>query len=304
MTSMQEILVLKGGTSSERAISLKTASHVENALERLGVKYRSFALGDLPDLFSLSFDGVVYVFNAMHGGYGENGTLQGVLDSLKLPYNGVGREASAIGMSKTLTRLMAASCGIHVAQGMWFPDVSAAPTFTQVAKQFGLPFIVKADAQGCSIGVHLVNDEKQFFEALEQIHGFGDRILIEQFLKGEEITVGMLRGTVLPILRIQHAHAFFSHDAKFHSAQTTEYRELDATPELKAKIEISVRRVCSLLAAQDYIRFDFIIRDGEPYLLEINTLPGLNSHSVFVKSCAIVGVSYDTMISRIINRDR
>lgn len=110
-----------------------------------------------------------------------------------------------------------------------------------------------------------------------------------------------MRGQVLPILRIQHAHAFFSHDAKFSSAQTTGYSELNVTTELKEKIELSVQRVCNLLAVQDYIRFDFIVRDGEPHLLEIDTLPGLNSHSVFVKACAIAGISYDAMISRIIN---
>nr|WP_242487909.1 D-alanine--D-alanine ligase [Pseudomonas sp. TH31] len=300
VAEQRKFLILKGGRSSEREVSLKTAAHVEAAFDRMGLDYKSVELDGFSEWLSLPLKGVDYVFNAMHGGPGEDGTLQALLDGLNIRYNGAGREASAICMSKVLTRLVASASGIRVPEGVWTPCGEPA-NFSRLQATLGASFVVKPDAQGCSIGVSAVNNKEDFDAALSVLNRFNGRVLFEELVSGDEITVGLLDGEILPCLLISHAHSLFSYDAKFNSPETTGYSIAKMPPEVLARVEKDVWRMCSILDIRDYARFDFIIKDGVPFLLEVNTLPGLNSHSVFVKASGLAGMDYDSVIGKIIN---
>ncbi|WP_185019904.1 D-alanine--D-alanine ligase [Pseudomonas brassicacearum] len=300
MTEQRKFLILKGGSSSEREISLKTAAHVEAAFDRMGLDYQSREVNGFSECLSLPLKGVDYVFNALHGGYGEDGTLQAFLDGLDIRYNGAGREASAICMSKVLTRLVASASGVRVPEGVWIPCAETA-NFSRLQSTLGTSFVVKPDAQGCSIGVSAVNSKDDFDAALSILNKFKGRTLFEELVSGDEITVGVLDGEILPFLLISHTHSLFSYDAKFNSPDTTCYSIAQVPPDVVARVEKDVWRMCCILGIRDYARFDFIIKDGVPFLLEVNTLPGLNSHSVFVKASGLAGMDYDSVIGKIIN---
>lgn len=249
----------------------------------MGLNYHSRELNGFSEWLSLPLKGVDYVFSAMHGGYGEDGTLQALLYGLNIRHNGAGCEASAI-----------------CPEGVWIPCGETAD-FSRLQSTLGTSFVVKPDAQGCSIGVSAVNNKDDFDAALSMLNRFNGRVLFEELVSGDEITVGVLDGEILPFLLISHAHSLFSYDAKFHSPETTRYSIAKLPPEVRARVEKDVWRMCSILGIRDYARFDFIIKDAVPFLLEVNTLPGLNSHSVFVKASALAGMDYDSAIEKIIN---
>ena len=164
--------------------------------------------------------------------------------------------------------------------------------------------VVKPDGQGCSLGVGVAGDKGEFERAVLNAKIFNGKLLYEEFVCGEEITVSVLDGEILPFLQIIHTQPFFDFEAKFNSAGT-QYKLVEfLSADVDDAIRTSVRRMCEVLDFGRYARFDFIIKDDVPYLLEINTLPGLNSKSVFVKACLLYGVDYDELIRRIIGRSK
>ncbi len=291
-------LIIKGGDSSEKDVSLRTAECVEAAFCRMGLRYRVLIVKSVRDLIGLHFGDVDYVFNTLHGGEGENGTLQGLLDLLGVDYNGASREASSICMSKILTRLVAVAHSIAVPKGVL--KAPGKSNYNEVTKMLGGRIVVKPDCQGCSIGVSIVDSEEGFDRAVLDAEKFNGRLLFEEFLCGEEITVAVLDGEILPFLSIKHSHDFFDFNAKFKS-KATQYEVAECIPvDVGDVIRASIRTLSGILDFGRYARFDFIVRDSIPYLLEINTLPGLNSKSVFVKACLLFGMDYDEMICKII----
>lgn len=291
-------LIIKGGTSSEKDVSFRTAECVEEAFRRMGLKYQVLTVRSVFDLMASSLEDVDYVFNAMHGGDGENGVVQGILDLLGVSYNGASREASAICMSKILTRFVASASSIRVPKGI--VRGAGRGNYNEIKKLLGERVVVKPDSQGCSIGVSVVSDEVGFERAILNAEVFNDKLLFEEFICGFEITVAVLVGEILPFLSIAHSKGFFDFNAKFNSIDTR-YEVAECIPaSVVDSIKASIRRMCEILELGRYARFDFIVRDGVPYLLEVNTLPGLNSQSVFVKACLLSGVGYDEMICRII----
>ncbi|MFL6874508.1 hypothetical protein ACJ6YJ_06535 [Pseudomonas marginalis] len=295
-------LIIRGGDSSERDVSFRTAECVEESFRRMGLKYQVLTVGSVLDLMDLSLDDVDYIFNAMHGGDGENGVVQGLLDLLGVPYNGASREASSICMSKILTRFVASANSIVVPEGV--VRGAGGIDYNEIRNRLGGRVVVKPDCQGCSIGVSVVVDDVGFERAVLNAEVFNGRLLFEEFVCGFEITVAVLAGEILPFLSITHSKDFFDFNAKFNSSDTR-YEVADCIPESVVDlIKASICRLCEILNFGRYARFDFIVREGIPYLLEVNTLPGLNAQSVFVKACLLSGVGYDEMICRIIGSSK
>lgn len=288
--------IIKGGNSSEKDVSLRTAACVEAAFSRMGINYRSQTIRSSFDLAALPLKEVDYVFNAMHGGDGENGIVQSILDLSGVPYNGANRETSTVCISKFLTRCVASANAITVPKGV----IGATDNFFNLQRLLGNRFIVKPDSQGCSIGVNLVSDEDQFKRAVLEACRFNDRLLFEEFIYGREITVAILDGQILPFLSIRHSQDIFNFDAKFKSKDTLYDVANSLSAHVSDLIRANVNTMRATLKLEHYARFDFIIRDDTPYLLEINTLPGLNTQSVFVKACLLAGIHYDEMIRKII----
>lgn len=292
----ERIAILTGGDSSERDVSLQTAASVEGAFGRLGIDCELFDVANFRQALSVRLDRFTRVFLALHGGFGEDGTVQAYLTGIGMPYNGASPQASAICMSKVLTKYVAQGVGIRVPQSIFCPH-NTSVSFSDATGRLGDRFIVKPDGEGCSIGISLVHDCREFDQAVKVASSFGRGILLEEFVEGQEITVGYLDREILPPLAIGFAQDFFSFEAKFESDETTNFSFIDLGVSSQEKVERAVSALGSVLRIADYFRTDFIIRDGDPYLLEVNTLPGLNRHSVFPQACLQASIGYDRVIA-------
>lgn len=296
------IAIITGGDSSEREVGLKTAASVVASYQRLGIDHQVFDVADFREVLRLNLSGFSRVFIALHGGFGENGILQGYLDGLKIPYNGPSPQASAICMDKLLTKYVAHGLGIHVPQFLFYPKDSDI-SFEDARKRFGDRFIVKPNAEGCSIGVSLIKGNfGEFADAVKRASAFGRGVLIEEFIEGQELSVCYFYGQMLPSMALTYTDAIFSWGAKYESEDTK--KEFVA---LKPAVQQSVNRDGVAIAKAlglDYYRNDVIICDGVPYLIEINTLPGLTTHSLFPRACAKSNVGFDDMVEMLTATNR
>ncbi|WP_430252408.1 D-alanine--D-alanine ligase family protein [Neorhizobium sp. DAR64860/K0K1] len=295
-----KILLLKGGNSSEREISLHTGSSVEQALVALQMPFDVVDVPSLKEVMSLPFEDYQGVFLALHGGFGENGTIQAILESINVPFNGASGQASTICMSKHLTKLVVRDWAVATPDCVFVPSRANAQGYADLVGRLGHRFIVKPDAEGCSVGVSLVSSAAEFDQAFADAAAFERGVLCEEFIEGDEITVGYLNGRAMPPLAITFSQEFFSWEAKFQSSNSTAFAAASLPDTTQKRIERSMSAIAQALNIEDYFRADFIVRDSQAYLLEINTLPGLNHHSVFPKGCELANISYNAMIEGLI----
>ncbi|KAF0821255.1 D-alanine--D-alanine ligase [Cytobacillus firmus] len=296
-----KVVVLAGGESSEREISLKTGTSVYEATKSLGLDSELRIVNTFNDIISSPFHKDTYVFLGLHGGFGEDGRVQGFLSGKGIPFNGADHIASGISMNKALTKDIAFALGIN------FPNHFILKTdefekgiFQFISNHLGTPFIVKPNSQGCSKGVFIVEHETQFNRAITQLQEFDDCILLEEFIRGQEITVGLLDNEILPIVDVVNESTIFDYHAKFTPGYTT-YRQTALPIKNQEKVREISLDLFKRLGIKDYGRIDFIVKEnGTPYILEINTLPGLNQHSCYPEACYLKGISYDQMIKSII----
>lgn len=295
----ENIAIITGGNSSERSVSLQTADAVSHSLMKSKISHETFTISTFKELLEVDLSKFTRVFLALHGGFGENGIAQGYLDALGIPYNGPTPQASAICMDKLLTKHIAQGLGISVAKYMHF-KTECNIEFQTVKEHLGNTCIVKPNREGCSFGVSLVRDSPaEFLTAIKQAEAFKTGILIEEFISGPELSVCYYYGHLLPVYTVEFESDFFSHDAKFVSTSTTATLttlENDCHQKLKADC-LAIAQALDL----DYFRADFIIHSSTPYLIELNTLPGLTSHSLFPKACLEHGIPFDDLILRLNN---
>lgn len=290
------VAVLMGGSSSEREVSLDSGRNVLEALRSRGVDAN--AVDGIPNLLrelqDKQFD---RVFNILHGGDGENGVLQGLLQTLGVPYTGSGVLGSALSMDKIRTKQVWLSLGLstpgylRLQQG---GDVHAA------ARELGLPVIVKPSCEGSSVGVSRVFDDAGLDAAVELAARYPGELLMEQLIEGDELTVGILGGIALPSIRIVPAGEYYDYHAKY-IAEDTQY----LCPGLSGADEDEIRRLSSAAfeaaGCTGWGRVD-VMRDrsGRLYLLEVNTAPGMTSHSLVPKGARQVGIEFDELCWRIL----
>lgn len=296
------IAIITGGVSSERDVSLQTADAVSNSLERSNIRHEVFTITDFKELLNLDLSKFTRVFLALHGGFGENGMAQSYLEALGIPYNGPSPQTSAICMDKLLTKHVAQGLGISVANYMYFKN-KCTVDFQTVQARLGNTCIVKPNREGCSFGVSLIRGNSfDFLTAINRAEEFKTGILIEEFITGPELSVSYYYGCLLPVYTLDFESEFFSYDAKFTSTKTTAtLATLDKNCYRKLNIDcLAIAQALDL----DYFRADFIIHNSAPYLIELNTLPGLTSHSLFPKACLEHGISCDDLILRLNNLHR
>lgn len=292
--SNERIAIITGGDSSERKVGLVTAASVANSLKRLGVHHQVFEVNSFQQLLELNLADFTRVFIALHGGFGENGILQAYLEGIRMPYNGPSPGASAICMDKLLTKYVAAGLGIHVPKFIFSPNGSQLD-LDLVRERFGDCFIVKPNGEGCSIGVSLIKGNfGGFDQAVDLAASFGRGVLVEEFLEGQELSVCYFFGEMLPSLGVSYEQEIFSFEAKYESEHTKKWF-LDLADDIRERVERDGKAIAQALGL-DYYRNDVIISDGIPYLIEINTLPGLTDHSLFPRACAQTGVGFDQLI--------
>jgi D-alanine-D-alanine ligase len=294
----ENIAIVTGGDSSEREVSLETCDYVSRTLHHMNIDCSTFIISSYKDFIALPFSDFTRVFLALHGGFGENGMAQAYLKGLGIPHNGPSPQASAICMDKLLTKLIAKGLGIKVPDYLFFPNDQPI-SFELAKRRFGSRFIVKPNGGGCSIGVSLINDETQFDQAVKLASPYKQGILLEEFISGQELSVSYFYGGMLPTLAVGFTTEFFSYEAKFESDETKSWF-IELTEPLQRKID-SDGVIFAKSLGLDYYRADVIINNETPYLIEINTLPGLTSHSLFPKACARNNITPQELISKLNN---
>ena len=298
MVTDNRIGVLLGGTSAEREVSLRSGQAIYQALKGLG--YNVIAVDVGQDICAvLAAEGIQIAFLALHGGYGENGSLQGMLEVLGISYTGSGVLASAIAMDKEASKKVFLYHDIPVPPGVVIGRGSAGGRLPIV--DFALPWVVKPASEGSSIGVSIVRRDHDLKKAIEQACAHGSRILIEQYIDGKEIQIGVLNGKVIGGVEVRPSLEFYSYEAKYTSGLT----EYILPPEVDASVyERAGRTALSAhqsLGCNGATRIDLRIDGkGNPYVLEINTIPGMTETSLLPKIARLAGYDFPGLVEEIL----
>ncbi|TKI55515.1 D-alanine--D-alanine ligase [Brevibacillus antibioticus] len=292
-----KIGVIMGGISSEREVSLKTGQEMINHLDHGRYEVVPIVVTQRADLITqVQQAGIDFALLALHGQYGEDGTVQGALETLGIPYSGSGVLASSLCMNKQLSKLLLKTAGIQTPAGLYWKDVYD----PQAVEQLGYPVIVKPNLGGSSIGVQLVQNEKELLSAVQEASHLDQGILIEPYLKGTELTCAILDGEVLPIIGIRSAHSeWFDYRAKYEDGGAEE-KVIELPPDTQHRVREAALASYQLLQCKVYARVDMILCQDMPYVLEVNTLPGMTANSLFPKSAAAAGITFTQLLDRII----
>lgn len=298
VSELGKVAVLLGGWAAEREVSLKSGAAVLAALQRRGVTAEAVDVGrDVLDV--LAGGGFDRAFIALHGRGGEDGVIQGALDLMQLPYTGSGVLGSAIGMDKVRTKQIWQAVGIptpgHAVIRRGPLDV------TDLAAHVGLPMAIKPAREGSTIGISRVERVEDVADACAAGFRHDDVLLAERWIQGEEYTVAVLNGRVLPMIRIEPADDFYDYAAKYHSNETRYHCPcgLPASQE-RALGEIALQAF-EAVGATGWGRVDLMIdADGEPWFLEVNTIPGMTDHSLVPMAAAAAGIDFDELVWQIL----
>lgn len=293
-----KIVVLMGGSSAEREISLLTGAGVLKALERLGIAAVAVDF-DASFVERVARERPSAVFNALHGGAGENGTVQAILDWLGIPYQGSGVRASAAAMDKWLTKSLALAEGLPTPRGVVLRLEGAwPPPFPPV---IGLPCVVKPIAEGSAVDVRIVRTKDQWPDAVRAAGRHDTRLLVEQYIEGREFTVAVLEREALPVVEITPHDEFYSYAAKYMPGGSTHTVPARIDAGLARKMQALAVSLYGALGCRDYARIDMMMNAAhEPFLLECNTLPGLTELSLFPDAARAAGLSYDALVQRLV----
>ncbi|MCT4711027.1 D-alanine--D-alanine ligase [Enterobacteriaceae bacterium H11S18] len=299
-----KIAVLLGGTSAERDVSLQSGAAVLAGLQEAGVDAHGVDPKDTA-VTELKAQGFDKVFIALHGRGGEDGTLQGLLEFLALPYTGSGVMASAITMDKLRTKLLWQGADLPVAPWVALTrrDVEAGITAGTVERiaQLGLPVIVKPSREGSSVGMSKVDDVAALPAALELAFEHDEEILIEKWLSGPEYTVAILGEEILPSIRIQPAGTFYDYEAKYLSDETQYFCPSGLIEQREQELQALVLQAWQVLGCSGWGRVDVMLdSDGQFYLLEVNTSPGMTSHSLVPMAAREAGMTFSQLVVRIL----
>ena len=295
MNRFGKVAVLFGGKSAEREVSLKSGAGVLAALQRQGVDAHAFdpAERSLDEL--RAFD---RVFIMLHGRYGEDGTIQGALELMGIPYTGSGVMASAVGMDKWRTKLLWRAVGLPIPEFVMLDENS---DFAAVERQLGLPLFVKPACEGSSIGVSKVRQPGELQAAWREAAKHDSLVIAEQAILGGEYTVAILGEQVLPIIKIVPATDFYDYEAKY-LRDDTQYLCPCGLPEAREmELRSQALEAFRALGCRGWGRVDFLMDDvGRAYLLEVNTSPGMTDHSLVPMAARVAGISYEQLVLRVL----
>ncbi|WP_118805553.1 D-alanine--D-alanine ligase [Haemophilus haemolyticus] len=297
----EKIAVLLGGTSAEREVSLNSGKAVLEALLNQGYDAHPIDPKEY-NVANLKKDGFHRVFNILHGRGGEDGTMQGLLEQIGLPYTGCGVMASALTMDKMRTKMLWKAFGLPVAD----MEVVTRETFAEldaqaVVEKLGLPLMVKPSLEGSSVGLTKVKAVDELKSAVEYALKFDNTILIEEWLAGDELTVPVLDSQVLPAIRIVPEGEFYDYNAKYISDNTQYFCPAGLTSEREQELALLVKRAYDAVGCRGWSRIDVMCdAKGDFRLVEVNTNPGMTSHSLFPKSAASVGISFEQLVVKIL----
>ena len=279
-----------GGPGAEREVSLRSGNAVISALRRRGHCVTEI---DPVGTWKLPAD-IDVVFLALHGRFGEDGTVQRQLEKLKVAYTGSGVEASALAFDKALSKARFRSAGVKVAE-----DVLIKVRRSGRPAELELPLVLKPVAQGSSVGLSFVMKEEDWDDSLAKAFEFGGSVLCERMVQGREVTVGVLGDATLPIVEILPKSGFYDYQNKYTTGATDYFCPAEFSIAQTERIQQAGRKAFECLGCRDYGRVDIIVDNhGEPVVLEVNTLPGMTETSLMPKAAAAAGIGYDELCQR------
>ncbi|KIL42144.1 D-alanine--D-alanine ligase [Gordoniibacillus kamchatkensis] len=290
--------VIMGGVSSEREVSLKTGRQMIDQLDRNKYEPVPIVLTKREDLVGMT-EGIDIALLALHGAYGEDGTVQGTLETLGIPYTGSGVLSSGLCMDKDLSKRLLLAEGIPTPDWFcWTGMDEYAPE--DVEKRLGFPVFVKPNRGGSSIGAQMAADRQSLRSAVREALRWDRSIIVEQYMKGDELTCSILNGELLPIVGIRPVQSgWFDYQAKYAEGAADE-QVIVLPAELEARVRETALACYRLLKCSVYARIDMMLVDGIPYVLEANTLPGMTVTSLLPKSAEAAGISFDRLLNLII----
>lgn len=294
-----KVVVLMGGQSAEREVSLNSGNAVLTALLARGVDAHKIDVDDnvINELIDGSYD---RAFIALHGPGGEDGTIQGALEILGIPYTGSGVMASALAMDKLRTKQ------IWIANGLPTPSfrvISSSTDLDAVLNDLGLPLIVKPSHEGSSIGISKVSDGKQLQAAWQLASKYDQEVIAESWVSGAEYTVAIVGVNALPLIRLETPHEIYDYDAKYKSNTTQYHCPSGLNETLEKEFQQLAMQAFRVVGACGWGRVDFMLDNNDkPWLIEVNTIPGLTDHSLVPMAAKVAGMDFDELMVSILEQ--
>lgn len=291
------VAVLMGGSAAEREVSLKSGQAVLQALLNRGVDAAGLDVGErlVRPLLEQGYD---RVFNIIHGRGGEDGVLQGALEALGIPYTGSGVLASALSMDKLKTKLCWMGAGLPTPRWMRLREER---DLVVCEETLGFPVIVKPAEEGSSIGMSRAGNASELREAWRRASQYNCTVFAETWITGREYTAGILDGRPLPLIRLETPHTFYDFDAKYR-AETTRYHCPCGLPaEAETRLQNLAAEACEAVGVSGWARVDLLVDgNGSPWLIEVNTVPGMTDHSLVPMAARVAGIEFDDLVWRIL----
>lgn len=296
-----KVVLILGGESKEREISLRTGQAIFEALQGQGIQVTKF---DPQNQSWNEFEAARYdlAFIALHGTRGEDGCVQGLLENLKIPYTGSGVMSSAICFDKIQTKLALSRSSV-LSPEFCIYDRGSSARVSEFASSlaFNLPVVVKPNREGSSFGTTIVRETSQLIPAIEEALRFGQRVLIERFIQGHEITVGVLNGKALSSVEIVPRDGFYDYQNKYTAGKTDYYAPARLPESVNEELKKTSERIVAELGCRGAPRVDFMVTDaGQCYFLEVNTIPGMTATSLLPKAAKVCGIEFSDLCLEIL----
>ena len=290
-----KVAVLMGGDSNERAVSLLSGGAVFLALKRLGIEAEAFDPSDRDINEIQSYN---RVFITLHGRGGEDGSVQAFLKSKNVAYTGSDSLSSAIGMDKIKTKLLWRSLNIPTPD---FLQVNEKTSYIEILDAISVPFFIKPSNEGSSIGIDKIKNEKQYQEAFLKTSKIDTNVIVEKFVDGEEFTVAIVNGKTFPVIKIKPSNEFYDYEAKYIKDDTQYICPSGIEKNKEASISEEALKAFKAVGCSSWGRVDFMMdKAGRHYFIEVNTSPGMTSHSLVPMAAKEVGISFDQLVLEIL----
>lgn len=302
----EKIAVLMGGRSLERDVSLKSGQRVAEALKEKGYEVKKLDVDEnlIP---TLDKDRPDLVYIALHGKYGEDGTIQEMLEILNIPYTGPGVYSSIVGFNKVLSKEIFKIEGIlsppfYALSESSFKEMGASELLPDIAEKIGLPLIVKPSAQGSALGIKIAHTSEELPRAIIGALSYDKKVLIEKFIKGKEISISILGDEVLPVVEIIPTKEYFDFESMYTMGKTDYFIPARIDKDLENKVIGIAKKVHKALKCENLSRTDMIIEEGtnQPYVLELNTSPGMTDTSLLPMCADVAGIGFPDLVEKIV----
>ena len=294
-----KVAVLFGGTSAEREVSLKSGRAVLEALQRQGVDAHGIDVVDAAILEQLRTGGFARAFIVLHGRGGEDGVIQGALETIGLPYTGSGVLGSALGMDKVRTKQIWQAAGLPTPK---FLVLEAAADLDRVTTELGFPVMIKPAHEGSSIGMSKVERAEDLPAAWRAAMQYDRAVLAEAWITGREYTASMLGDQALPLIRLETPRSFYDYEAKYRANDTKYHCPCGLDEDQEQQFRALAQRAFRSVAASGWGRVDFMCDNkGQPYLIEVNTVPGMTDHSLVPMAARAAGIDFERLVMRILD---